>query len=470
MNIPADAAIDALWRQGVLVWKLRDHQVDVYEHMMDPRFTQVLDEVHRQFGKSFNGGVVATETALRKRHATISVVAPTQKMGRTILVPAMEKILEDCPEDLRPTFSTMDNVYTFPSTKSVLRIDGADGGNLENLRGRAHDLVIIDEAGFIARLKELIRDVIIPSFLTTNGRLVCITTPPKTAGHYVAEMRQRLIAEGKGAYKRYRLSDNPTITPEVRERWATEVGGADSPAFRREYECEPLTDAEAAVVPEWNEAAGAIVRPVPPPDPYVSRVVGMDLGWGDPTGVVYGYWNFTEAKLYIQAEDLKGKPRIEEIATMVRTTERRLWPESSVYTRISDVDPMVLAELSSVHGLHFRPVGKPLKEQMVNELRTWVRGRRLVIDPSCSNLIAQLEAAIWTDSRRTFEHTPAFGHFDLVDALIYLIHGLPRSHNPYPDAVAGLDPHTHFINTPALPGKGKELRDLFKPRSAAWRL
>lgn len=458
------AAKDALWRAGVLLWKVRDHQLLAYEFLSGAdgvAHTQRLAYIHRQFGKSHLSELIAVEVALQKKRARVTIVAPTQKMMRAILIPNMATLLEDCPADLKPTFNALDNVYTFPSTGSTIRIDGADSGGAENLRGRANDLVIIDEAGFIRDLKALIHDIILPSFLTTNGRLIAITTPPKTAGHYCAQLRHRLSAAG--AFLKFRLSDNVSITPEVRARWAEECGGADSATYLREYECEEITDATAAVVPEWNSGAILkLVKDVPAPDPYVSRLVGMDLGWSDPTALVFGYYDFKTARLMIQDELVLRRARIEEIARETKRVEELYWPGQRPYTRISDVDPMVLAELSAAHGLSFRPVSKVLKEQMVNELRTWVRQERIIVDPRCWQLIAQLEAAVWTSSRRTFEHTEAFGHFDLVDALVYLLQAIPRQHNPYPTMPEGVGFHTHHYDPADYPDHNLEpLRQLF---------
>lgn len=475
MSITLDQAKDALWRRGVLFWKAQDHQLPVYEFISGADgadHTRRLVYVHRQFGKSFLSLLHATEVALQAKR-TITVFAPTQRMLRAILLPNMETLLEDCPPDLRPSFSSLDNVFSFPSTGAVLRLDGADSGHAEQARGRANHLVLIDEGGFVKDLRGLIRDVVLPSFLTTRGRLVVLTTPPKTAGHYCAALRQELSL--KGAFLKYRLSDNRSVTPEVRERWAAEVGGEGSDAFRREYECDEITDFELAVVPEFSEAINdparreEVIQPVAPPDPHVARVVGMDLGWGDPTGVIFGYYDWRAAKLRIQDEALLRKPRIEEIARAVKAKEASLWGEVKPYSRISDIDPMVLAELSGKYGLSFRPVSKQLKEQMVNEVRTWFRGGRIVIDPRCVNLIAQLEAAIWTSSRRTYEHTEAYGHFDLVDALVYLLQALPLHMNPYPAMPPGISPATHYIEPGAFPDPNRTPVERIVRSGAFWR-
>jgi hypothetical protein len=467
-GITIEAAVAALWSAGVLLQKVRDHQMTVYSFLAgaDGRDeTMRLAYVHRQFGKSYLANLIGNEVARQKRNARVSIVAPTQKMLRSISLPNMNTLQEDCPESLRPQFSALDSVYTF-SNGSTIRLDGADAGNMENLRGRANDLVIIDEAGFIKDLKALIHDIILPSFLTTGGRLILITTPPKTAGHYCAQLRARLAL--RGCFLKYRLSDNPSITPDQRKRWADEAGGADSPSYLREYECEEITDADAAVCPEFDSTArAALVAPQPAPDPFVKRVVGMDLGWGDPTGVLFGYYDFRKAVLRLQDELLLEKPLIGVIARDVRAKEQALWPGVPPYARISDIDPMVLAELASTHGLPFRPVSKATgKEQMVNELRTWVRQRRIFIDPRCINLIAQLEAAIWTGTRRSFEHTEAYGHFDLVDALVYLLQALPRGVNPYPLMPEGVNPFTHYIEPGAFVGPEHDVvkQMVFRPR------
>jgi hypothetical protein len=438
--ITPEQAVIGLWHRGVLAYKLKEHQYDLYSFIAEPPGKKAVCAVARQFGKSFVALLVAVETCLRKKNARVSVVAPTAKMLRGILLPNMSKLLLDCPSELKPRFSSIDNCYTFPNG-STLRLDGADSGNADSLRGRANDLVIIDEAAFVSELRALIYDIVLPSFLTTDGRLVVVSTPPKTPGHFFVELARE--AELAGSYLRRTIQDNSSVTPAQRARWAEEVGGETSTAWRREYEVEFVVDEDSAVVPEFSDA---LVAPTKPAE-FEHRLVSMDVGFSpDPTAVLFGYYDFRRACLVIQDELLIRRMRTDVLADQLRQTEKDLWSHVEPYSRVSDVDLIVLNDLSSIHGIHFAPTSKDLKEAMVNELRMWAKSGRIQVDPRCVNLIHQLKTAIWASNRRVFDRTDSGGHFDLVDALIYMVRNAPTTSNPYPQNV-GVSHHTHFIDS-----------------------
>jgi hypothetical protein len=84
----------------------------------------------------------------------------------------------------------------------------------------------------------------------------------------------------------------------------------------------------------------------------------------------------------------------------------------------------------------FAPVSKKNgKEWMVNQLREFVKSGKLVIHPRCKMLIASLEFGIWKRDRSDFERSKELGHYDFIDALVYLVAVmLPtvRNLNPIP--------------------------------------
>jgi hypothetical protein len=63
-----------------------------------------------------------------------------------------------------------------------------------------------------------------------------------------------------------------------------------------------------------------------------------------------------------------------------------------------------------------------------------IQNRAIDIDPRCVNLIAQLKYVRWkTGERLVFDRSEAYGHYDLVDALIILVNTIDRYRNPLPE-------------------------------------
>ena len=443
----------SLWRRGDLTWKLRPHQTPIYDHIANggsvPRekpAAKTLCNISRQTGKSFVAVVYAIEHCLKTKHAHVQFLASTGKQMRTILVPALKKIIDDCPEDIAPIATASDGSWTFPTTGAVLRFDGTDADQAENIRGRSSTLVIIDEAGFIDDLEYLVKDIIQPQFIVTKGRLVLISTPPETPDHYFRTLCDN--AKADNAYLERDVYLNGFATPEDIVQWMKEAGGEKSSTWRREYLCQFLVDEARQVCPEFTEERIArLVQDVPPAGEN-HKVVGMDVGFRDATGVLFGYYDFRGAKLVIEREMLiRGKDvRTDTLAKTIKFIEDAIWGHEPTF-RVSDVDLILLNDLQSIHNLNFRPATKDNKDAMVNELRLWIQQDRIVIDKSCAKLVRQLQNAIWTRDRRQFERDPD-GHYDLVDALIYLVRTLPSviPLNPHTKLDPTVQPATHWIS------------------------
>lgn len=466
-NVPQDAqeaAKQQLWQLGILVFKLRPHQKVLYEFISGLDGLNHIKRVaivSRQFGKSFVALLVAVEHALKNPRSRVLIVAPTAKLLRAALLPSMETILADAPAYLRPKFSALDNCFTFPN-RSTIYLAGADA-DVDSLRGRNAHLVIVDEAGFISDLQGLIKNVILPMFISTSGKMVLISTPPNTPGHYLRQAYED--AKSKNASLHLTIHDNSSVTPEMLKEFADEVGGMDSDAWQREYLGRFVINQKSAIVPEFAKMEAQVVGHCPTPDKHMRTFVALDVGFRDATGAVFGYYDFKKALICIQDEVLLENAATDDIAEAIKAKEKELWGTREPYFRVSDIDLRLIADLCTKHDLSFRPVSKEALEVMVNNLRLVVNDARLKIDPRCTNLIFQLHTGTWATSRRTFERTEAGGHFDLVAALIYSLRQMPVYDNPYPSRPEGISGLTHYIHPDAFgddQGTDKVIEYLFR--------
>lgn len=470
---PAEAR-EQLWRQGRLRWKLYPDQRELYEFMRDNPSRTVVVNVARQFGKSFIVLLYAVEFALQNPGVQVRFVSSNQKSLRKIVHPNMRAILRDCPADMRPQWKGEDGFYFFPSSGSELHMAGANEGHEDDSRGQRSHLNVVDEAGFVDRLEYLVKSVLLPQTKTTRGRTILISTPPETPAHDYVSFVAR--AESRDAYIVRTIDDDKhTSEPEKREM-IEELGGPESTAVLRECYCQFVVEETRAVVPEFMRGGRAerIVQPAPLPT-YEWPVVAMDVGFEDAHAVLFGYWNFRLAKLVIQAEEVLVRATTDKIAETIKAREADLWGgklrvERETY-RWSDTDLRLIADLSELHKLAVSPTAKDDKEAQVNALRMLVKDEKIIIDPSCRTLIRQLKTAVWNKTRSEFERTKSEGHFDTVDALIYLLRNAPRYQNPYPALADGITEEGHWV--PAhLRAKGESddaqtLGRLFQPKRRA---
>ena len=109
---------------------------------------------------------------------------------------------------------------------------------------------------------------------------------------------------------------------------------------------------------------------------------------------------------------------------------------------------------------------KDHKDVALAELRTAVGNHQIIIHPRCVKLQSHLKFGIWDANRKKFARVDGFGHFDLIDALVYLYRNVSKRKNPMRPVGQGLDRHTHHVTTVdnTLDDGARELKAAFAPR------
>lgn len=435
-----------LWETGRLRWKLRPHQQLLYATVSNSTTLRTVVKCPRRFGKSFVLCLIATEFAIKHPGAQIRFAAPTEKSLRKIIRPNLRIILGDCPPDLAPKWNSQESSFVFPNG-SEWHIAGTDKDNVEKLRGTGADFSVIDEAGSIPNLEYVANDVLLPQTLDNGGRMVLVSTPPKTPGHPFTKFAAEAAAEG--AYVKHTIWDNTFIDDLTRDRYAKAVGGYESEAWKREFECEDIVDQKSAVIPEFTEKKAAEIIQVSAVPKHFLPLVSMDVGWHDFTVALFGYYDFERAKLVIQNEVSINRMRTSELAAEIKAMEALLWRDKEVFGRWSDVAPQLIHDLSQDHEVHFSPTAKDDKDAQINKTRRWIYENRIEINPDAKTLISHLRCAIWNSSRTNYERSDGFGHYDAVDALVYMVRNAPEHVNPFPEMPEGLDSRDSWINKEA---------------------
>jgi terminase large subunit-like protein len=435
-----DAVVEK-WHRGDLNWKLHAAQKILDETFRNARGQLFVGNCSRQWGKSFWAVKTAIACARSKPKAQIRYGAAFQSDLEEFIIPAFDKILDDCPDELRPKFNTQKATYIFPNG-SRIKLVGLDR-KPNGLRGNTLDMIIVDECGFVTNLEYIYKSVIIPSTLhRPNCRIILISTPPATPAHPFVDYAQR--AEASGGYVKLDIYSNPLITLDDIKRMADEVGGFDTTTFRREFLCEFVTDSDLAIIPEWNDK---YVQEIERDEYfcYYDKYVGMDLGVKDLTAMLYGYYDFKRAALVIEDEGEMNGPSMNTqiLVGAIKEKEKELWGSfPSVvqgrgvpYRRIADNNwPLMIADLSTLHSLNFIATDKDNLETMINELRLLVQSGRILIHPKCKKLIGCLRYGVWNEKKKAFARSSVYGHFDHLAALVYLARNIVTGTNPIPPA------------------------------------
>lgn len=439
-----DQAIALAWATGRLRYKLDINQRKVYDAIEACEGGSFYFNKPRRVGGSFLLVVRAVEQCLRKPNAQIRYAAPTSKALRKIVIPNLRKVLEDMPIGMeRPKWSTIDGEYRFHNG-SILALAGCDNQRYEDLRGTEADEIYMDEVGFIDELDYILQDVLLPQVQDTGGKVILISTPPRSATHPAVELAKKHM--NMGQYYTCTVWDNPRKTRAQHEKFFRRLAG-DIPLesfyrttmFRREYLAEIVTDETRAVIPEWTKLKQIeCIRDVEPPSHY-DAYVGIDLGWRDGSAFVLGYWDFTNARLVVTDEHLVFRTPLDQFQQECQAIEaRRLGPMKAPLMRVSDNDILAIQEMNR-RGWTVRSAAKHDKELAINQLRELIRDGKFILSPSCKLLDSQLQGTIWNKHRTSFERSSE-GHGDLLDALIYMYRCVLR----YKDPMANVAPVYDF--------------------------
>lgn len=437
--------IHEMWRRGNLVYKMHSVQREMYDiyNKADPNSVLVWT-LARQSGKSYLLVTVACMAAIKKPNCIIKILTDTKLHAQNILEPKFIEVLEDCPEDLKPTYNSSRFMYHFPNG-SQIQMAGTDAGNAERLRGGKSELVLVDEAAFCSKLEYNILSILLPTTTHTGGKIILASSAPEDPDHDFIKFMER--AELEGTLTSKTVYDNPLLTTEkIRSIVKTYPNGINDPGFKREYLNIIEKNERTSVFPEVTpDSIKLITSNIPPMPPHFDCYVGMDLGFKDLTAIVFGHYDFRNKVLVIDKEIIKTGPELnlKEIHEEILQAENLVWRnkltnETKAPTkRVSDINYIVTQEIArnSNYRVTFSKADKYDKNTAINSIRTLISEGRLKIDPvSCPTLMRHLMNCRWKspDNKTEFARSPDYGHYDAVDALLYLYRAINFDKNPYP--------------------------------------
>jgi hypothetical protein len=447
-----------MWKLGRLKAKLQPSQKRVHDAICGASPEEIFCVIcSRGFGKTFTSCAVAIETAMQQKEpANILIISSTLKKLRTIVKPAFLTILQDCPEDLKPTYNGQDSYWQFPNGVRVHLVAG-EHGRIEDIRGiHRVILVLIDEAAFFGDeedsypLDYIIQHILTPMFIRTKSkaRIIATTTPPETPNHPIKAIFQQSALSGATAvFDIYQSDIALEKVDEMHRRMLKAPGG--QLAWEREMLCKWVVDTNRLIIPEWNDR---FIRVTPRDDlfPLWDKYFTLDIGSVDKTVGLLFYYDFRRGKLVFEDEIVyEGRQwTTDNLASELRAKEIGHWgPNGKVYRRVADSDNQILlADLTHLHRLPIMPTTKNSLNAMVNQARMMVKSERVEVNPRCKLLIQTLRDGIWNKSKDEFGRTTILGHMDAIAAFIYGIRNVDEAHNPVP-VTYGYQPENQIYPT-----------------------
>lgn len=466
-----EAAKWVAWHKGHLRHITKPHgQRDVYDAIHSWKDADPLNpgplvmNAHRGFGKTFIFCLLAFERCLRYPNQIARIGSKDRQQVKDFVEPNIRKLLQMVPLRLKPrakgsSLYFRNPAWHDPKALSEFHVFGCRE-EAESQRGFRSDLLILDEAAIIDRLRSIIENVLTQHFL--GGRFLPLllmgSTPPKSAGH---DFTQKYIYQAKreGTYIKMPGSANLDYTENEDRIMLSVCKTRESPAYQREVECdETISDLESLAVPEWRKVKErCVVQDYPRPRFYFP-FAGMDFGFNDWNACLFAWMDYERKRLIIEEEVVCRKVSTRELAEKLKTRESWLFggelasphPRAFHYRamrRWGDNDLQELHDLRKEYKYYVTPAEKWDRAAALGNLCTKVQEERILVFEGCRNLIAQLDHGVLNEKRTDFERypdsddpdAPIMGHLDALAALMYLVRMCENYwfQNPIPDPRLG---------------------------------
>jgi hypothetical protein len=395
--------------------------------------------------------LICLEEAIKTPNTNILFVVPVLKNVERYVSEIANNILKDCPDNLRPDYQPMKLIYSFPNGSQIFCV-GSSNQSYENLRGARINLAVIDEAQRNEDLEIIVDEVVMPSLMDSDGRMMIYGTVPRQPNHpfvrrYVKDAQKSKAYFWFDIYKTW-------YPPERIEQFRKEVS---KEAFEREFECKFNTDKRFNVVPNFKDQYIQRVKD-PAHFPQLISYESMDIGGAlDNTHVLFAYFDDTTKKLVVKTEAVwaSQESRVHKIAEAIKEKERYL---SRKVRRVCDTNNFILVkELQEKYKLPFDPVqkGPGSLEAMLEILNIWVEQDKILVDPSCKELIRDFKFGSWNKTRTDLARN-AGSHCDGIIALAYMLTIVNEKHK----VGSKVEEATTFTPPPKDPLNLKEKKSL----------
>lgn len=455
-SLSNDELRDELWRAGRIAdipGKLHAHQLDVYhayrEWEAHGEGVIFVWDAARRIGKTYAIGSIKVEDCLRLPGSIHTFATAQYSDIAEIVIPVVEQVCSDAPDDCRPEYygkkQGFHEGYYFPNG-SVLLLIGLDM-KPRSRRGRHSDGYVITEAGHVRRLKRTVGGVILPQFQRRpHARLILESSAPEEIDHDFEHFCD--LARTRKSYVFQTLWDNTFLTQAEKEAYYKETADVELELAQREYDGLRVRPKSRRVVPDYDP--GKHFYPIERPK-YALAMAAMDPGFRDLFGILWAYWHPTLQKLVIEREYAERNQTTHDIVREIQKAELELYGDASILARggqklfghekltglhfwkldrgafhgnpmlrVSDTSSQLIGDLVVTHKIEVGATRKDDKEAALYALRDAFALGKIVVQPTCPKLSVHLQVAVWNEQRTDYERTENHGHYDLVDALVYM--------------------------------------------------
>jgi hypothetical protein len=414
----------------------------------------VLDESKRLFvlatrraAKSFSFGLKCIHDALAHpdRAWNYLFCGLTRDSARRVFVKDVLKALNR-QFDLGIVFNETLLTATLP-TGSVITVYGADS-NLkqhDRLLGVKWRGVGIDESQAWVSLEDLVKSTIAPALVDDAGWLALLGTPGPLVHGFFAKVTRGCTASklGPPEMREPGYSGHCWTThqnPYVRENFEADIAAlvaqnprvVETPSFKANWKGEWSVDESLLVYPGFSFERNTYEDLPTFEGGSWHTVVGVDLGWNDPSAFVVCSWHDHHPVLYVRESFAASEMDLTAVAERVKLYEREYDVEATI---VDGSAKQAVMEMVKRQGVSLVPASKREKSEFQAILNDdLVQGTLQIQADFCVGgsegrderggkdkltLIEEMQALVWDQKKfpKHVEHPACSNH--QLDALLY---------------------------------------------------
>jgi len=375
----------------------------------------------RRSGKSYGAGLALIKGAYENPRSVSLYMALTRQSAKNIL---FDNVLREIDRtyNLGATFNIADLSMRLPNrSKIILMGVDTDEGQMNKILGGKYLTCVIDEAAFFRiNLNELVYDILKPATMDygAKGKIIMISTTSDITNSLFYRV---MHGEEKGwSTHKWAGTDNPymrdKLNKEIKEMIARNPEIKETPGFKRMYLNQWAIDTDATI---YKANGDNIIKSLPDHRDEWNYVLGLDLGYNDPTAFVVCAYTDYDPSLYIVETYKQGEMIISDVADKVRELQSRY----SFHTMIVDgASKQAVEELKQRHNLPLIAAEKHGKKDFVELLNSDLENNKvLLVESKTYELADEMANLIWDQRKRAAgiwkEHPACPNH--LCDAMLY---------------------------------------------------
>lgn len=422
-------------RKNTVKHLLTPHQKKLHALIFDSPEREIGYYCSRKVGKTASILLCFYEFAWKNPGCLIRFVLADQTQATSIIEPMISSFINRLlPSDLLPRYYKTERALKFRNG-SIIKLNGANPDSIDKAVGPSCDLFGFDEiAIWEGDVKYALFDVFYPQATLTNAKKIfSCTPPPNVDAYYITNIHPKLVA--RNTLISLTIYENPLVTPRDIEQIEEQMGGKDSPEFRRQYMCELIPSNSRRLTPEFDEDIHVYeerAKAIEYGDGFIPQFyqyyICNDTGTVDNNAVLVGYLDHHNQQLVIEEESVRNNVNLTEIAQELKEfkdkyMEYAYHPDKGMKT-IIDAFTLERKELREIHGIqHVSPI-KGKVEDNIAHLRSALQNNKIQISFKCERLIWELKNCVWkisTSDNKQIERNEEQKHGDAIMALTYML-------------------------------------------------